>query len=370
MNGSMRVALLLAVALATLPSAAQQLSAPATASASETTDWRESSPAEQGMDGATLDRLRRHLDGDAMPGVRSVLVVRHDRLVFEYARRDVKRDDLHHLNSATKSVVSALVGIALERGAFTSLDQKVVDVLPEAIAPGVDPRAKEITVRHLLTMTSGFAWDEKARDACRGAFKGDCARFDDGGDPTAFALRRPFAHAPGEVFNYDSPSVNLLALALARATKQPLLSFAQEALGRELGITRLRWATDPQGNFLGARGLQATARDLAKFGNLFLRGGAWQGRQLVPAGYVDAATRKQTGGGWPWPAWAQYGYLWWVIPDRAGGPPSYAANGFGGQYVWVMPAQDAVIVITANPFEPNDTSRVALEYIIPAFGRP
>ena len=103
---------------------------------------------------------------------------------------------------------------------------------------------------------------------------------------------------------------------------------------------------------------------------MFLRGGAWQGRQLVPAGFVDAATHKQVAGGWPWPAWVEYGYLWWLLPGRGSTAPSYAANGFGGQYIWVMPAFDAVVVITANPFESNDTSRVALEYIIPAFGGP
>ncbi len=364
----MRIALFLAVTLVTLPSAAQQVPAPAAATASDATDWRESSPAEQGMDGTAMDRLRQHLEGGAMPFVRSVLVVRHDQLVFEYVRRELKRDDLHPINSATKSVVSALVGIALQRGAFTSLDQKVVDFLPEAQALGVDPRVAGVTIRHLLTMTPGFAWDEKARDACRGSRSGDCARFDDGGDPTAFALRRPLAHEPGQVFNYDSPSVNLLAVALARAVKMPLLTFAQRTLGHELGVTRLRWDTDPQGNVLGGRGLQATARDLAKFGNLFLRGGAWQGRQVVPADYVEAATRSQVAGGWPWPAWSQYGYLWWVLPDRGGGPPSYTANGFGGQYVWAMPAHDAVIVITANPFESRDTSPIVFDFILPAFG--
>ncbi len=367
----MRRTLLLLLLVLALPAAWAQptVSAPAPAAAAPA-DWAEAPPAEQGMDGAAMERLRQHLDGGAMPGVRGVLVVRHDRLVFEYYRRDVTRDDLHQINSATKSFVSALVGIALERGAFTSLDQPIADFLPEAGAPGVDPRVKDITIRHLLTMSSGFAWDEKARDACRGSRGGDCARFDDGGDPIAFALRRPLAHTPGQAFNYDSPSVNLLAIALARATKMPLLAFAQETLGRDLGVTKLRWETDPQGNQLGGRGLQATARDLAKFGNLFLRRGAWQGRQLVPADFVDAATRRQLGAGWPWPAWAEYGYLWWLLPGQGSAAPSYTANGFGGQYVWVMPAFDAVVVIAANPFEPKDTSAIARDFIIPAFGRP
>jgi CubicO group peptidase (beta-lactamase class C family) len=368
MSAARHFAWTLAIALAALPVAAQLAAVPAAATASPANDWAVSSPADQGMDAAAMERLRQRLDSGALPGVRSVLVVRHDMLVFEYVRPGLQRDELHTINSATKSVVSALVGIALAQGAFSSLDQPVADFLPEARAAGVDPRVSEITVRHLLTMTSGFQWDERTRDACRGSRAGDCSRFDDAGDPTAFALRRPLAHAPGQVFNYDSPSVNLLALALARAVKMPLLAYAQQTLGRELGVKSLRWETDPQGHHLGGRGIQATARDLAKFGQLFLRGGAWQGRQVVPADYAAAATQRQVGGGWPWPAWAQYGYLWWVLPDRAGGPPSYAANGFGGQYVWVLPAHDAVVVIAANPFEPRDTSPIVVDFILPALG--
>ena len=296
--------------------------------------WLESSPAEQGINAETLARLREHLQGAPMARVRSVLVVRHDRIVFEYYRSDVPPDALHEINSATKSIVSALVGIALQQGALTSLDQKVADFLPEAQAPGVDPQARDITILHLLTMTSGFAWDEKARDACRGAVTGACARFDDGGDPTAFALRRPFAHAPGSAFNYDSASVNLLAVALARATKMPLPQFAQQTLGSGLGIAQVRWARDPQGNFLGARGMLATSRDLARFGNLFLRNGAFDGKQLVPSAYVAAATRRQLAGGWPWPAWVGYGYLWWccrpmAMARRATRPTASAASTSG-----------------------------------------
>lgn len=327
--------------------------------------------AAQGVDGAVFEWLRSHLDGGAMPSVRSVLVMRSDELRFEWYRNGLDRDSLHQINSATKSVVSMLVGVAIQRGTLAGLDQKLAGLLPEASAPGVDPRVKGITVRHLLTMSSGFAWDERARDACRGARSGDCARFDDGGDPIAYALQRPLAHAPGQVFNYDSPSVDLLAVALARASGSSLLEFAQQTLGRELGITRLRWQTDARGNHLGGRGIEATARDLVKLGHLALRRGAWQGRQLVPAHYMDAATSRQTAGGWPWPPWVGYGFLWWVMPERAEpkAPGSYAANGFGGQYIWVAPEHDAVVVITADPFAPGDTSPLLRDFIMPALGR-
>jgi len=128
--------------------------------------------------------------------------------------------------------------------------------------------------------------------------------------------------------------VNLLAVALARATKMPLPQFAQQTLGSGLGIAQVRWARDPQGNFLGARGMLATSRDLARFGNLFLRNGAFDGKQLVPSAYVAAATRRQLAGGWPWPAWVGYGYLWWccrpmAMARRATRPTASAASTSG-----------------------------------------
>ena len=106
-------------------------------------------------------------------------------------------------------------------------------------------------------------------------------------------------------------------------------------------------------------------RDMAKLGTLYLRGGRWEDQQLIPAEFVEASVRKQTSGGWPWPSWSYYGYQWWVLPAQ-NGPATYAANGFGGQYIYVVPSSDVVVVITSNPREPRDTSAALREYILPA----
>ena len=327
-------------------------------------DWIESTPAEQGMNPALLDQLRHRL-ASSLPHIRSVLVVRNDRLVFEHYGQGLGRNDLHVLNSVTKSVTSSLVGIALQEKLIADLDQKIGIWLPETLAPDVDPRTRNITLRHLLTMTAGFEWDEQARDSCFSARTASCERFNDKGDLLNFALRRPLASEPGTVFRYDSHSSHLLSIILSRATGMSAAKFAEKQLASALGVTRYQWASDAQGHSRGGSGLQLTARDMAKFGTLYLRGGRWAGRQVIPTDFAEASVRQQSAGGWPWPSWARYGYQWWVLPAQSG-PASYAANGFGGQYIYVVPSSDLVVVITSHPGELRDTGAILREYVLPS----
>lgn len=327
-------------------------------------DWLESTPAERGMNAELLAQLRQRLESSA-PHIRSVLVVRNDRLVFEYYGQGLGRTDLHVVNSVTKSVLSSLVGIALREKLINDLDQKISTWLPEALAPDADPKARNITLRHLLTMTAGFDWDEQARDTCFAARTASCDRFNDRGDPLIFALRRPVTSEPGTVFRYDSHSSHLLSVILSRATGMSAAKFAEKHLAPALGVTRYQWASDAQGHSRGGFGLQLTARDMAKFGALYLHGGRWAGQQVIPADFAEASVRQQSTGGYPWPAWARYGYQWWVLPDP-GGPASYAANGLGGQYIYVVPSSELVVVITSRPDERRDTAGIVREYVLPA----
>ncbi len=327
-------------------------------------DWLESTPAEQGMNAELLAQMRQRLESSA-PHIRSVLVVRNDRLVFEYYGQGLGRSDLHLVNSVTKSVLSSLVGIALREKLITDLDQKISVWLPEALAPDADPKARNITVRHLLTMTAGFDWDEQARDNCFAARSASCDRFNDKGEPVNFALRRPVTAEPGTVFRYDSHSSHLLSVILSRATGMSAAKFAEKHLASTLGVSRYQWASDAQGHSRGGFGLQLTARDMARFGTLYLRGGRWAGQQVIPADFAEASVRQQSTGGYPWPAWARYGYQWWVLPDP-GGPAAYAANGLGGQYIYVVPSSDLVVVITSRPDERRDTAGIVREYVLPS----
>jgi CubicO group peptidase (beta-lactamase class C family) len=329
-------------------------------------DWKESTPAEQGLDGARLSKLQQQLR-DALPHIHSVLVARHGYIVFEYYKQGQRRDDLQEVHSITKSVTSALIGIALEKHFLQGLDQKLVEFLPESVDLNDDPRINEITLRHLLTMTSGFAWNETAKDECARFKLSACSprylKFITN-DWIGLALERPIVHAPGQVFNYDSAAAHLLSVAVSRATTMSTATFAEQQLFGPLGISRYRWDTDAKGYNYGAYSLELTTRDMAKFGQLYLNRGAWQGRQLIPSDFVDASTHKQNAGGPP--AQAYYGYMWWVTPDSEK-IPAYFANGRGGQYIIVFPSLDLVVVVTAN----LDGQKLGIvrEFILPAVVR-
>ncbi|MGL6109096.1 MAG: serine hydrolase domain-containing protein [Rubrivivax sp.] len=161
---------------------------------------------------------------EALPDIRSVVVLRRGRVAFEYHRSGIARDTLHPIESATKSVLSTLVGIALAQGRIASLEQPVIALMPELASVNADPRALHLSVRHLLTMTSGFEGSER--------------RFFDPKERAQFAMSRRFAADPGTVFRYDNPASNLLAAVLANAVGETPTAYAQRQLFAPLGIER------------------------------------------------------------------------------------------------------------------------------------
>jgi CubicO group peptidase (beta-lactamase class C family) len=265
--------------------------------------------------------------------IRAVVVLRGDLPVFEYYRHGTNPNDLLPVHSVTKSVMSVLVGIALGQAAFSNLDQHLGDLLPEALEPGVDPRVREITIRHLLTMSSGFD------PASLGALPPSARLW-------AWSLHRPMVDAPGQRFSYDNQASHLLSIVLTRAIKQDPSRFAQRHLFGPLGIENYAWLLDDEGNLQGASGLSLTARDMAKIGSLYLRVGRWNGLPLVPETYVTEATQQHNHGGSPVSA-ADYGYLWWVTRPP-GEASAYFAAGIGGQLIYVVPARDLVIAIAGD----------------------
>ena len=236
---------------------------------------------------------------------------------------------LRDTQSVTKSVLSLLVGAAIARGAITSVDQPVAELLSGVLKPDDLGSQPGLRVRHLLTMTAGFALGRAPQG---------------GADDARYLMARPVKAPPGAVFAYDNLAANLLAIALAAAMKTPVADFARSALFGPLGITAFEWATGANGYHFGSQGLQLRTADMARIGELVLRGGAWAGAQLVPADYVRAATSVHNAGGPP--VGAPYGYLWWVDPAAPGGGEVYA-SGFGGQTVWLHRGLDAVVAIHA-----------------------
>ncbi len=295
--------------------------------------WRTASAAEAGFDpgrlATALDRIGE------LDGLQGVLVARHGRLVAEHYFRGAAGHRPHNLKSASKSVLSALAGLAAAQG-LLDLDQPIAGVLPAA-AELDDPGKRAITVRHLLTMTSGL----------------ESTSFDNYGSWVASpnwvraALMQPLQAAPGTRFSYSTGDTHLLSAVLARAVGKGAHAFAREQLFAPLGIRRSAWARDRQGIDMGGNNLLLLPRDMLKFGQLYLNRGRWAGKQLLPWQWVDESTRPglvgpRQGGR----IYGGYGYLWWLRGPRERG--AYVASGYGGQYIYVSPAEDIVVVVIST----------------------
>jgi CubicO group peptidase (beta-lactamase class C family) len=303
---------------------------------------------------AAVDTLER-----AYPNVFSLLVLRSGYIVAEHYFRGADDSTHYQLRSATKSFVSALVGIALAKKALRSIDQTLPEFFPGYFAmSGVDDRKRAISIRYLLSMKSGFRWDEMR----------DGASWSPSRDAAEFILDLPLAERPGIRFNYNSGNSHLLSVIIGQVTRASTLDFANANLFGPLGmpVTAFHWQADRQGRQGGGSGLELTTREMAKFGWLYLNAGCWEGKQVVPADWVRTSTRK----------WAQppddkepgygYGYQWWLRSPL--GHPMFYAAGFGGQYIFVLPDLDAVVVMTASTGRDAafSHSRVLRQLIIPA----
>jgi CubicO group peptidase (beta-lactamase class C family) len=297
--------------------------------------WMVANPAAVGLDGGELF-VAGELAG-RVDRMRSLLVVRDGRLAFERYYGGWNVDTLADVRSVTKSVVSTLVGIALEQGYLASLDQPITDFLGRPTYR-VSLEHALVTVRHLLTMTSGFAWAEAGETAYN-----DWIRSEDHVD---YLLTQPFETSPGEAFSYNSAAVHLLGVVLEEATGVALPQYADRVLFEPLGVARRRWEELADGHVNGGAGLDLRPRDLARLGQLFLQEG-WSGRRsIVPTAWVEEATTKRfTGFGGVGPvAQVSYGYLWWLDLENG----AYFAWGFAGQFVYVVPRLDLVVVATTD----------------------
>lgn len=298
-----------------------------------TGDWQ-LVPAEQvGLDGERLEQAVG--DIGALDGVQGVLVARHGRLVAERYFRGSAGRRPHNMKSASKSVLSALAGLAVENGVL-ELDQPIAELLPEAAGLD-DPGKQEITVRHLLTMTSGL----------ESTSFGNYGSWVASRNWVRAALERPLQAEPGTRFSYSTGGTHLLSATLARAAGRSTHDFARRHLFDPLGIGPSAWARDRQGIHVGGNNLSLLPRDMLKFGQLYLNRGRWAGEQLLPWQWVDESTRPGLAG----PRgrgriYGGYGYLWWLRGPRERG--AYIASGFGGQYIYVSPAEDLVVVITST----------------------
>ena len=296
-------------------------------------DWRTATAAEVGLDTKRLERALGQIA--ELEGLRGILVARHGRLVVERYFGGSAGHRLHNLKSASKSVLAALAGMAIEQG-LLNLDQPIADLLPEA-ADLDDEGKRKITVRHLLTMTSGL----------ESTSFGNYGSWVSSSNWVRAALARPLQAEPGTRFSYSTGGTHLLSATLFRAAGRSTHDFAREHLFAPLGIRRSAWARDRQGVHMGGNNLSLLPRDMLKFGQLYLNRGRWDGEQLLPWQWVDESTRPGlVGPRGRGRIYGGYGYLWWLRGHRERG--AYIASGYGGQYIYVAPSEDLVVVVIST----------------------
>jgi len=333
-------------------------------------DWAVSTPAAEGLDTVLLASLDSAIRAGEYANMHSLLIVRHGALVFERYYGDYGRHDLQPVYSATESVVSALVGIARARGEFFDLSTTVYDQVPayQRTVPWDDWR-RAVTLRHLMNMTSGLRWNEVGvpYDDSTNSYSG----MEGSADWVDFVLRLPMEAAPGSMWRYCTGCTVLLGSVLERSTGVHAEEYAARQLFDALGVTTFSWERTPGGMNNGGAGLRLRARDMAKFGLLYLQGGVFEGRRVIPDDWVRESTSMQvqvasdTLG---------YGLDWWVYRPHARTARGESAGsaavawGLGDKFIFVLPALDMVVVSTAGnyPGQEGQPFRFLNTYIVPA----
>ncbi|MHA2353026.1 MAG: serine hydrolase, partial [Candidatus Thorarchaeota archaeon] len=237
--------------------------------------------------------------------------------------------------SVTKSVVSSLIGIAIDQGFIDNTSQLLLDFFPDRTIGNMSTWKEEITLEDVLRMRTGFEWDEDNYEEYNDFFA-----MTDSDDWVQYVLDRPMAYEPGSTFYYNSGNSHLLAAIINETTGMTPLAYADQHLFGHLGITNRQWLPDPQGINFGGSNLALKPRDMAKFGLLFLNNGIWDTQQVVSSDWVN---RSSHGPATPYGG-TSYGYQWWINDYQNW----YSARGYNGQLIYVIPEQDAVVVFSSD----------------------
>jgi CubicO group peptidase (beta-lactamase class C family) len=267
-----------------------------------------------------------------LPRLHSLLVSWRGELLLEYYGRRITRGRLANVKSVSKSVISALIGIAIERRLIKGVETPIVTYFPPLLKDA-DQRKREITIGDLLSMRSGL----------------ESTSFDNYGawvrsrNWVQFVLDRPMTGERGTTMEYSTGSTHLLSAIITRVSKTSTHAFAQEVLGKPLGLTLAPWPRDPQGIYFGGNDMLLTPRQMVAFGELYLRRGRANGRQIVPEAWVETSCEPR--GRSRFNPDQRYGYGWWT--REFAGRQSCFAWGFGGQYIFLFRDLDLVVVTTS-----------------------
>ncbi|HXW05643.1 MAG TPA: serine hydrolase [Vicinamibacterales bacterium] len=268
-----------------------------------------------------------------LPRLHSLLVSWRGQLVLEHYAPGTRASRLANIKSASKSIISTLVGIAIERKLIKDVETPIVTYFPE-LKRDPDPRKREITIEDLLTMRSGL-------ESTSGPNYGRWVR---SRNWVRFALDRPMVSEPGSSMEYSTGTSHVLSAILTRVAGRSTWQFARDVLARPLGITLAQWPRDPQGIYFGGNEMLMTPRQMVRFGELYLHGGRVDDRQVVPASWIDASCTPRTESRFD--SDRRYGYGWWIRDFNR--HRACFAWGFGGQYIMVFRDLDLVVVATSS----------------------
>jgi CubicO group peptidase (beta-lactamase class C family) len=328
----------------------------------EASDWVRGDAAAAGFDVAALEELAAEIEAGDFPNTHAVLVEHDGELIFEryfsgpderwgeaIPDRVMGPDSLHDLRSISKSVTSALLGIALGDDFEAALVRPAKEYLPDLDLAG---SAQGVTLHHVLTMTMGLEWNEMTVPYTDPT--NDEIRLYEASDPAAEVLTRPAVHEPGSTWYYSGGSTQVLASIITEMTGQSLDDFANEHLFAPMGVQKFEWL-GPDGwspdNPAAMSGLRLTARDLAKLGSVYLHRGMWQGTQIVPEEWVTRSMERHVPeiGDWSNGGMWGYGYQWWV-GDWPSGHRVVAGVGNGNQRLFVVPSERLVVTVFAGQY--------------------
>lgn len=323
--------------------------------------WQTASLADERIDPALISEMVERVKAGDYTGITSVLLVRGGKLVLEEYFGEYTGDNLHTTRSASKTITSALIGIAIDKGYIKTVHEPVLPYFPEyeGTIENWDERKRDITLAHILSMTSGIRGNEDEM------YPTD--------DWIKFYLDQPLVNKPGEAFSYATSGVVVLGNVITRASGQRIPAFTDQFLFEPLGITEYRWpitnSRGSQGLAMTGGGLNLRPRDMAKFGQLYLNGGVWNGKRLISEAWIKASTTKHATSDLHG---EDFGYLWRMIDRTIDGRKirSFEAWGNGGQFIMVFPEFDLVAVFTGENFglfpEMEQPFTLIDQYVLPA----
>lgn len=294
-------------------------------------EWQHDTLANHNIDSSVIESVHQTLD---QYPINAEVIVRNGVIVDEYYKDGYNQNSIFTLQSTSKSVTSAIFGIAMEQGYIESVDTPISTYFPQILNDGSEYKS-QITVRNLLTHTTGLD-------------SSDTTNWNDwrvSSNWVDYVLNRPAVARPGTTFNYFTGNTHLLSAIIQQVTGKTTYEFGKENLFDKLDMDSVECSTDPQGISDGGNGFAMNAYDMAKIGQLYLNNGVWEGEQIISEQWIKDSTTVQferSSGS------ADYGYQWWVRTFGNNNYHAYFAQGHYGQYIFVVPEIELVVVMTSH----------------------